>query len=207
MDTFNSNSRGSRASDAKLTNVTKKQIRRKLLQRSSCASKPVPAKAERWDSHGKTKGLRPSTRNLCLFPRNRTHWVAYNQVSPFLADTPKDRKGWANTSKPQVRTQTQLSRVGSQGTGIYSAANTGKLESVKAGAQLAGSHASNKPPYSIHRCAPKVNNTQKMHFLAQKNAFWKTGSNQIIFFLDGLCRSCKNIWIEIAESEKNTQKG
>ena len=160
MDTFNSNSRGSRASNAKLTSVTKKQVRRKLLQRSSCASKPAPAKAERWDSHRKTIGIRPSTRNLCLFPSNRTHWVTHNQGSPFLADAPRGRKGWANTSKPQVRTQTQLSRVGSQSAGICSAANEGKT-----------SKPAIWPPYSIHRRAPIVNDTHKMHFLTHHFAF------------------------------------
>ena len=194
MDTFNSNSRGSRASNAELTNVTKKQIRRKLLQRSSCASKPVPAKAERWDFHGKTKGIRPSTRNLCLFPRSHTHWVAYNQVSPFLADTPKGRKGWANTSKPQVRTQTQLSRVGSQGAGIYSAANTGKLEDE-----------SFQPPYSIHRCAPIVNATQKMHFLTQDFTFLNFFGDQNIFFIYRLVSLCKKIWNDVPESENKLQ--
>jgi hypothetical protein len=97
MDKFNSNSRGNWVSNAKLTNVTKKQIWRKLLQKNNCASKPAPAKAECWDS----RRIRPSTRNLCLFPSNRTQWVAYNQGSPFLADAPKDRKGWADTSNPR----------------------------------------------------------------------------------------------------------
>ena len=189
MDTFNSNSQGNWASNAKLTNVTKKQVRRKLLQRSSCASKPVPAKAERWDFHGKTIGIRPSTRNLCLFQSNRTHWVAYNQGSPFLADAPKDRKGWANTNKPQERTQTQLRRVG--GAGIYSAANTGKLEDE-----------SFQPPYNIHRCALIVNKTQKMHFLTQYLAFSPKQKNKNILFIYGFFSSCKYIWIEIPKPTK-----
>jgi len=89
-----------------------------------------------------TTGVRPSTRNLCLFLSNPTQWVAYNQDSPFLADAPKDRKSWADNNKPQFRTQTQMSRVGSQDEAVRSAA-TGRLESTQ-------------PPYSIHRRAPTV---------------------------------------------------
>ena len=194
MDTFNSNSQGSWASNAKLTNVTKKQVRRKLLQRSSCASKPVPAKAERWDFHGKTIGIRPSTRNLCLFQSNRTHWVAYNQGSPFLADAPRDRKGWANTNKPQVRTQTQLSRVGSQGAGIHSAANTGKLKGFNS-------------PYSVHFGTPIVNDTPKMHFLTQYFAFLDFFWAKPNFFIYGLFSSCKMIANELPKLKKIMQNG
>ena len=182
MDTFNSNSQGSWASNAKLTNVTKKQIRRKLLQRSNCASKPVPAKAERWDSHGQSVGIRPSTRNLCLFPSNRTHWVAYNQGSPFLADAPKDRKGWADTSNPRFALRL----------------NWAEWE-VKAQAftqQLTQEAGLRPPPYSIHRCAPLINQAQKMQKLTpkiQKMKFWR---RKPLIFCVLLCRGCKMIEIE-----------
>ena len=128
MDTFNSNSLESQVSNAKLTIVTEKQVWRKQLQEATVHQNLFPPRQSVGIPMIKTTGIRPSTRNLCLFQSNRTQRVTHNQGSPFLADTPKGRKGWANTSKPQVRTQTQLSRVGSQGAGICSAANTGKLE-------------------------------------------------------------------------------
>ena len=124
MDTFNSTSqRENQVSNAKLTTVTEKQVRRKSLARSNCASGQFPPR----QSAGILKErMRPNTRNLCSFQSNPTHWVAHNQRSPILADAPKDRKARADTSKPQVRTQTQSSRVGSQGAGVRSA-TTGKL--------------------------------------------------------------------------------
>jgi len=64
-----------------------------------------------------------------LFPSNPTQWVAHNQV-PNSSQTPRRTAScWADTSKPQVRIQTQLRRMGSQGAGIRSAA-TGKSEST-----------------------------------------------------------------------------
>ena len=101
MDKFNSNSQGSRVSNAKLTNVTKKQIWRKLLRKKKLCTKTCSRQGRALGFPWQAKGIRPSTRNLCLFPSNRTHWVAYNQGSPFLADAPKGRKGWADTSNPR----------------------------------------------------------------------------------------------------------
>ena len=109
-------------------------------------------------SKGDSRGMRPSTRNLCSFPSNPTQWVVHNQDSPFLADAPKDSKGWADTSKPQVRTPTQLSRVGSQGAGGRSAA-TGRSDETS------------NPPYSIHRRAPTLNNLFFLAFLVLKLFF------------------------------------
>ena len=69
------------------------------LQRNSCASKSNPAEAGCWDFW---KEMQPSTRNLYPFQSNPTHWVAHNQDSSFLADAPKNRKSWANTSYPRL---------------------------------------------------------------------------------------------------------
>ena len=60
---------------------------------------PFPPRQSVGIPTGSTVGIRPSTRNLRLFPSNCTHWVTHNQVSLPLADAPRGRKGWTDTSR------------------------------------------------------------------------------------------------------------
>ena len=102
MDTFNSNSReGDEYPMPSLQVWLRNKSDASYSEEAAVRQNPLPPRQSVGIPMEETIGIRPSTRNLCLFPSNRTHWVAYNQVSPFLADAPKDRKGWANTSDPR----------------------------------------------------------------------------------------------------------
>ena len=128
-------------------------------------------------------GMRPDARNLCSFPSNPTHWVAHNRESPHSSLTPRRTARAKHVpDKSQVRTQTQLGRVGSQ--------DAGRCTDQP---QKGQSSERSDPPYSIHRCAPTVNKRQKVQFLHQKSQkidFWRC---KPMIFSISFCKRCKMI--------------
>ena len=154
--------------NAKLTNATETRIWRKLLRRSSYASKFVPAEAEPWESH--ENSLDYDQHSKPLFIPKKSYSSSNSQPrSPIPRWHPLGPQGLSRCQTPQVRTLTQLSRVGSQGLGIRSTAL--RRENSK-------KNLNDLPPCVSHSTpngAPLLNKGKKMHFFPENNSnlnFW-----------------------------------
>ena len=150
------------------------------LQRNSCASKSNPAEAGCWDFW---KEMQPSTRNLYPFQSNPTHWVAHNQDSSFLADAPKNRKSWANTSYPRLAFRFTRTEWENQ-----DASDRPEMEDRNSPCPLIlypGRSPRTKKPWNCKKVSHKI---AKFHF-------WSVET-----FLFGIlfCKKCKMIGFDVA---------